>query len=622
MKKVLRTILIIVLVLAVLGTGFWYFFIHQSRLPASLYATYAGWVDHGGRHGSAARFYSKAMELEPSNIDYAIKAAEAYQAAGNYTKAEYTLVYSIGENPDALPLYLELSSVYVAQDKLLDAERLISACANESIKEQLTELRPAAPVIQPEGGFSLEPTTFSLAYSGGNAYYSLTEEYPSMDKTAYSEPVTLDYGVTTVSAILVGENGLVSPLSTAEFTVCGEIEEVTFEDEAFDEMIRDLLGKGRHSTILSSELWTISEMEIPSEITNLSDLVYFVGLKSLTLQNSTADLSPLASLPSLTALDLTGTPLDSNDITAIGSAATLGELYLSGCGIASIDALAGLSQLTVLDLSDNQISDITALAGMPSLTELNLSGNQVSSITPLTAAAQLSVLNLSGNPIDSLGAISANTVLTELSASGCGISDLSPLENKTALTVLDISDNELEEIDTLQGCSSLTDLDLSGNRLSDLSPITGLPALTNLDASENQLEESPQFPEGAPLITLNLSFNSLTEVDGLTELHQLNYLCLNDNRLTDISAVADLASLLQVDAYRNPLVGVASLEERSILVNYDPGYVLPDEPDEADSSESDAEETEDSASSGTGNNTHGITEDDLLTGRVESVDGG
>lgn len=620
MKKVLRTLLIIVLVLAVLGAGFWYFFIHQSRLPASLYATYAGWVDRGGRHESAARFYSKAMDLEPGNIDYALKAAEAYQAAGNYTKAEYTLVYAIGENPDALPLYLKLSSVYVAQDKLLDAERLISACANESVKESLTELRPAAPVIQPDGGFSLEPTTFSLAYSDGNAYYSLTEEYPSIAKTAYSEPVALDYGVTTVTAILVNEENLVSPLATAEFTVCGEIAEVIFEDESFDEMIRDLLGKGKHSTILSSELWTISELEIPSEITNLSDLSYFVGLKSLTLQNSNADLAPLSSLPSLTCLDLTGTTLDDGDISAIGSVSTLNELYLSGCSIASVDALAGLSQLTVLDLSDNQISDISALAGMSSLQNLNLSGNQVASITPLTAATQLTVLNLSGNPIDSLGAISANSALTELYASGCGINDLSPLENKTALTTLDVSENELEEISALKGCTALTDLDLSGNQISNLSSIVGLPALTNLDASENQLEKSPEFPEGSSLITLNLSFNKLKEVDGLTKLHQLNYLCLNDNQLTDISAIADLASLLQVDAYRNPLVGVASLEERSILVNYDPGYVLPEETEAADSE--DTEEIDDSSSTESGDNTHGITEEDLLNGRVEAPSGG
>ena len=613
MNKVLKTILILLLILAVLAAGFWYFFLYRSGLPASLYASYAGVLEKGGRYTAAARLYGKAMDLTPEDTELALKAAAVYEKAGNNTKAEYSLVRSIALNPECTDLYLALSALYVREDKLLDAERLISACANESVKEALTAMRPASPVIQPDGGFTLEPTTFSLSYSGGSAYFSLTEEYPTLADEPYAGPVELDYGVTTVSAIVVSENGLVSPLSAAEFTVCGEIEEVVFADEAFDVMIRELLGKGAHAEILSTELWSIDELTIPAEIANLTDLSHFVGLKTLNLQNSAAaDFTVLADLPALTSLDVTGSQLGSEGVAAIGSIPTLTELHLGSCGVSSLDDLAGLTALTVLDAPDNRISDISALAAMPSLQEVNLSGNRITSISPLTAATQLTVLDLSGNQFGSLGAISANTALTSLNISSCGISDLSPLENKTALTVLDASSNDITDVTALQGCTSLLDLKLAGNEITDLSPITILTSLENLDASSNQIEESPHFTDGSSLITLNLSFNKLTEVDGLVNLHKLNYVCLNDNRLTDISAIADLASLLQVDAYRNPLVGAASLEARSILVNYDPGYVLPEE----------LTEDEDEAAAEGGTSGSGTGSGLSLDGQVQEANGG
>lgn len=618
MNKVLRTILILVLVLALLGTGFWYFFIYHSGLPASMYASYAEMLERGGRYDRAARFYAKALDLEPENTDLALKAAGAYSAAGNETKAEYTLVRAISVNPDALELYCKLSAVYVEQDKLLDAERLISACASESVKAQLMALRPAAPVIQPDGGYSLEPTAFSLAYGGGTACYSLSEEYPSLNSGVYTEPVTLDFGLTTVSAIVVSEDGLVSPLVTADFTVCGEIEEVTFQDEAFDAMIRDLLGVDSHKKIMTTDLWAMTELTVPAEVTNLADLSYFVSLKSLTVQNSAAqDFSALSALQVLDKLDLSGTQLSGDALAAVGALPSLTEVDLSSCGLGDISALSTLKNIRTLDLSDNSLSDISALGGMPELETLDLSGNSVSSLSPLMTASKLAVLDISGNPVSTLGALSANTALTTLTASGCAISDLSPLENKTALETLDLSSNEITDVTPLRGCTALKDLKLVSNQIEDLDPAAALTGLENLDASSNRLARSPQFPDGSSLLTLNLSFNELTELDGLTKLHKLNYICLNDNRLTDLSAIADLASLVQVDAYRNPLESVECLTARSILVSYDEGYTLPEEePTGEEAAPQEGETPAEPASSGN----DGVL--DSLDGRVTSAEGG
>ena len=104
--KAFRTILILVLILALLGAGFWYFFIYQSGLPAHLYASYAAFAEESGSYESAAQFYAKAMELEPGSSEYALNATNAYRKAGNYTKAEYTLTRAISNSPESSDLYV------------------------------------------------------------------------------------------------------------------------------------------------------------------------------------------------------------------------------------------------------------------------------------------------------------------------------------------------------------------------------------------------------------------------------------------------------------------------------------------------------------------------------------
>ena len=92
MSKALRTILILLLVVIVLGAACWYLFIHRSGLPASVYTAAADYLSNRGRTSLAVDFYGKASAQEPGDVSLAIRTAEAYEADGNYTKAEYVLI--------------------------------------------------------------------------------------------------------------------------------------------------------------------------------------------------------------------------------------------------------------------------------------------------------------------------------------------------------------------------------------------------------------------------------------------------------------------------------------------------------------------------------------------------
>jgi len=136
----------------------------------------------------------------------------------------------------------------------------------------------------------------------------------------------------------------------------------------------------------------------------ISDLSPLEGLTNLTelymLDNTSTDLSPLANLTNLTSLELSLRDFDDTDLTPLMSLAGLTSFRLSlgGNQTDDISRLAGLTNLTRLDLWHNQISDLTPLAGLTNLKHLDLSFNPVSDITPLANLTNLNTLYLRHSP--------------------------------------------------------------------------------------------------------------------------------------------------------------------------------------------------------------------------------
>ena len=70
--------------------------------------------------------------------------------------------------------------------------------------------------------------------------------------------------------------------------------------------------------------------------------------------------------------------------------------------MSDLTPLAGLTALTELDVSWNQVSDLTPLVGLSALTELNVWFNQISDLTPLAGLTALKKLDIRENKIVSL----------------------------------------------------------------------------------------------------------------------------------------------------------------------------------------------------------------------------
>ncbi|MCL2603698.1 MAG: leucine-rich repeat domain-containing protein [Defluviitaleaceae bacterium] len=85
-----------------------------------------------------------------------------------------------------------------------------------------------------------------------------------------------------------------------------------------------------------------------------------------------------------TVLFIVNTDLTNADIIPLRYMTNLTQLFfLGGTQISDLTPLAGLINLTMLDLNNNQISDLTPLAGLTNLEWLDLSGNPITDWSPV-----------------------------------------------------------------------------------------------------------------------------------------------------------------------------------------------------------------------------------------------
>lgn len=147
----------------------------------------------------------------------------------------------------------------------------------------------------------------------------------------------------------------------------------------------------------------------------------------------------------------------------VASFPALQRLFLPGNAIDSLAPLAQLKNVSVLDVSDNQLKGVLCPAvagtdtplGVPlTVKRLNVSGNQLEGVDSLSLLGRLRVLDVSRNDIKAIDGCLRAPNLEQLSATHCNLQTLlTPNGRKNLvgtakwLTTLDISHNELTSLD-------------------------------------------------------------------------------------------------------------------------------------------------------------------------------
>ena len=281
------------------------------------------------------------------------------------------------------------------------------------------------------------------------------------------------------------------------------------------------------------------------DLTELDASLPLGGPASVEIGN----LTGLEHATQLTSLDLGDN--DIIDVSVLSGLTQLTELYLGGNDIIDISVLSGLTQLTSLDLWGNDIIDVSVLSGLTQLTWLSLNGNfAVSDVSPLSSLTQLTELYLMNTKIVDISPLSRLTQLTTLNFRFCDVSDVSPLSSLTQLTELDLTHNEVSDVSPLSGLTQLTWLSLEGNKVIDISPLSGLTQLTWLSLYRNKVIDISPLSGLTQLTWLSLSYNEVVDVSALEGLINLERLYLEGNPVTD-----SLAQLRRLQS-KNPDLGI------------------------------------------------------------------
>ena len=572
MKNVVKRIVPLLLVVALIVSACWYIFVYDRETVRDFLMAQARNCAQNGHFEAATWFYDISYEFAGEDENVAIDLAQIYKASGNYTKAEYTLVSAIADGATS-ELYMALCRTYVEQDKLLDAVNMLDKVADPAIKAELDALRPAAPTPDFVPGFYSQYISVSFTHEGGTLYVSTDGQYPSTADTPCVTPVALDGGETKIYAVTVGDNGLVSPLAILSYTVGGVIEEVEFADVYIEEQIQAQLMFGHDTAIYSDDLWAITELTVPAEAVELSDLRHLLYLETLTLTDrQLSDLSFLEGMTRLKKLDLSGCAIAA-DMSVLKTLPALEELDLRGCSISSLAFLEGAPSLKKLDLSRNAVGNLTVLSTIPTLQTLDLSDNAVSDLAPLADLTELTSLDVSENVLTTIAPIRNCVKLSYLDVSDNKIVEISAVQKLTGLTEFRAEKNQITDCAALSGCTELRKLDLSNNQLTDITMLSGLTKMSEFDFSYNQCTALPALGSGSGLVTVDGSYNQLTSLEPLDKISSLNYVYMDYNaEVSKIDFLADNPNMVQINVFGTKVTQSQANKciDRSIIVNYDP----------------------------------------------------
>ena len=226
---------------------------------------------------------------------------------------------------------------------------------------------------------------------------------------------------------------------------------------------------------LSFYMSAVDSIECVRTMRDLEDLSLYGS------QHTFPDYEPIRGLPKLKKLNLYMNKVPTDKLPVVGSLTALEEFTLMFNPATHINFLKPCTKMKYLNINWNkQLTDITAVAGMKELTTIDIRDSVVSDISALTNCPKLNNVSIEGTKVTDLNAFAKLPNLRRLDASEIAISDLSPLAKCPNISYLKLNKTNVSDISPLAGLTHLTTLDLASTKVTDVTALANCKALFRL----------------------------------------------------------------------------------------------------------------------------------------------
>ena len=238
------------------------------------------------------------------------------------------------------------------------------------------------------------------------------------------------------------------------------------------------------------------------------------------------DLSPLATLPRLEWLVLSGTSV--SDVSVLAEL-RLKRVDLANTKVVDINALSASTELEWLTLTATQVSDLSPLTGFRHLERVDLSNTEITNLSALAAADNLDWLDISNTPVTEISALSNKRHLRHIDASNTDVHDITALASSSHLDWLDLSGTLVSDVSAFGNSRQLTRFDLSNTYVSDVTSLVNAESLTwaaldNTRITDQSLQDLAAATTLETLLLRNTEITDagLKQLETLTELRSLD----------------------------------------------------------------------------------------------------